>query len=239
MIRDGNSTAPETETGHESGEIDAQARITCTVTRGSGGTGALKSATPWEPPACYCAPTYTPEEMARHWQDFYANTNRDIWADDMRESFDANHKEQYGEVGKSPDYRRRSTSPPGSGWTTPNRYRSAPNSTATASGPKQPPRRPDSPSTPAPQTHHPPTDGICEASDGSIGTAWASGASSAPPCGITYTRATTDRSAYPLSAALTWEVTWSDSFGDSGTLPDGEFSTTLDIPVEEVQTIVR
>ncbi|NJQ05793.1 hypothetical protein [Streptomyces lonarensis] len=108
-IGDGNLDPPpgeKTDAGHESGEINAQARITFTVTRGGGGTGALKSSTPWEPPACYYAPTHTPEEMARHWRDFYANTNRDIWPDEMRESIDASHEEQYGEEGKYPEYNR-------------------------------------------------------------------------------------------------------------------------------------
>ncbi|NJP66128.1 hypothetical protein [Streptomyces spiramenti] len=319
-IGDGNLDPPpskETGTGHESGEINAQARITFTVTAGGGGTGALKSSTPWEPPACYYAPTHTPEEMARHWRGFYAHTNRDFWPDDMRESFDSSHEERYGEDGEFPEYNRELQGE-GMFWTRvinrehPDRqgqmacrtrtfwvdFTEAPepgpgvvDSTLLAELAWERTRVPDTEvslnpadvpqkvnlatwiwlddtafepvsiraelddyglwaettATPARLTLDPgttyatthPPGGVCETSDGTIGTPWTPGTNSPPPCGITYTRATTDRSTYPLSAALTWEVTWTDSLGDTGTLPDGDFSTTLDITVEEVQTIVR
>jgi hypothetical protein len=85
-----------------------------------------------------------------------------------------------------------------------------------------------------------PSSGVCEIRDGRIGEPYGPGkAGKTPPCGVTYRRATPDGGSYPLSATLTWEVTWRDYLGNTGTLPDGEFATTIDIGVEEVQTIVR
>jgi enoyl reductase len=84
-------------------------------------------------------------------------------------------------------------------------------------------------------------EGGCQVNaDGSIGEPYTEGrADEVPPCGLTYLRATPDAESYELEATLTWEVTWTDYQGDSGTLPDGVFTTTVDLTVDEVQTIVR
>jgi enoyl reductase len=83
--------------------------------------------------------------------------------------------------------------------------------------------------------------GGCEVNeDGSIGEPYTTGrADETPPCGLTYLRATPNADEYELEATLTWEVTWRDYQGNTGTLPDGVFSTTDDLNVDEVQTIVR
>ncbi|MDT0347896.1 hypothetical protein RM590_35865, partial [Streptomyces sp. DSM 44938] len=60
-----------------------------------------------------------------------------------------------------------------------------------------------------------------------------------PPCGVTFLRATQDAGAYPLTASLTWEITWEGSDGAGGVLPDGVFETTYDVTVEEIQTIIE
>ncbi|WP_103501622.1 MULTISPECIES: hypothetical protein, partial [unclassified Streptomyces] len=283
----------ETDAGHEAGELNSQARITFTVT--GGGSGALKSSTPWTPPACYYAPTHTPAEMAAHWDDFYANTNRDTWADDMRESFDSSHEARFGEDGEFPDYNTdlqgegmfwtrvinrehpdhqgqmacaartfwvdfADPPPPGPGvvdstllaelaW-----ERTRVPDTEVTLNPADAPQKVNFPTwvwlddatfepvsvraeldgyglwaettaTPARLTLRPgtqdavthPVSGVCEATDAGIGTPWTPGASGTPPCGITYTRATTNSGTYPLSASLTWDITWTDSLGDSGT----------------------
>ncbi|MDT0342900.1 hypothetical protein RM590_09755 [Streptomyces sp. DSM 44938] len=60
-----------------------------------------------------------------------------------------------------------------------------------------------------------------------------------PPCGVTYLRATGEAGAHPLTASLTWEITWEGSDGAGGMLPDGVFETSYDITVEEIQTIIK
>jgi hypothetical protein len=76
--------------------------------------------------------------------------------------------------------------------------------------------------------------------DGAIGEPWEAGKKGQqPPCGVTYLRATTARSSYTLSATLTWTITWEGSDGSGGPLPDGEFTTTQDLTVQEIQAIVR
>lgn len=85
-----------------------------------------------------------------------------------------------------------------------------------------------------------PEDGCRADADGTIGEPYTEGRSGeTPPCGLTYLRATHDGDAHTLEATLTWEVTWTDYQGNSGTLPDGAFSTTVDLLVGEVQAIVR
>jgi enoyl reductase len=83
-------------------------------------------------------------------------------------------------------------------------------------------------------------DGCTISPDGSIGEPWAAAKKGlTPPCGVTYLRATSDRSSYPLSATLTWSIAWEGSDGSGDSLPDGEFTTTQELTVEEIQTIVR
>ncbi|MGY1435027.1 hypothetical protein [Streptomyces reniochalinae] len=60
-----------------------------------------------------------------------------------------------------------------------------------------------------------------------------------PPCGVRYLRATSKNGTYPLKATLTWEISWKGSDGSGATLPAGTFSTTEDLTVKEIQSIVR
>jgi enoyl reductase len=87
---------------------------------------------------------------------------------------------------------------------------------------------------------HPATQ-VCEFGDGRIGEPYERGRSGEePPCGITYQRATDDGGSYTLTATLTWEVTWRDDADASPRpLADGVVETTVEISVDEVQTIVR
>jgi hypothetical protein len=87
---------------------------------------------------------------------------------------------------------------------------------------------------------HAGNDGCEIGPDGAIGEPWDAGKEGRQPsCGVTYLRATTARSSYTLSATLTWTITWEGSDGSGGPLPDGEFTTTQDLTVQEIQTIVR
>ncbi|WP_103503781.1 MULTISPECIES: hypothetical protein [unclassified Streptomyces] len=82
--------------------------------------------------------------------------------------------------------------------------------------------------------------GCAVSSSGAIGERWESSkAGLTPPCGVTYGRATHDGGSYALSATVTWEVSWSGSDGSGGDLPAGEFASTQDVQVQEVQTVVR
>ncbi|MEU2605686.1 hypothetical protein [Streptomyces albus] len=60
-----------------------------------------------------------------------------------------------------------------------------------------------------------------------------------PPCGVRYLRATSGNGAYPLKATLTWEISWTSTDGPGGDLPAGSFSTTHDVTVREIQSVVR
>ncbi|WP_243761401.1 hypothetical protein [Streptomyces sp. YIM 98790] len=96
------------------------------------------------------------------------------------------------------------------------------------------------PGTEDAETHMP--GGVCEVrADGSIGEPYTPGAEDPPPCGVTYLRSTTaDGEPFELSATLVWEVSWTDNVsGQTQTLPDGVFEDTVEISVEEIQTIVR
>lgn len=89
-------------------------------------------------------------------------------------------------------------------------------------------------------TLHPGPEGCAINTDGSIGQTYQPGRNGeTPPCGMTYLRATHHQDAYPLSANLTWNISWQGSDGNGDTLPDGTFNTTQDITVEEIQTIIR
>lgn len=86
----------------------------------------------------------------------------------------------------------------------------------------------------------PGSEGCAINADGSIGEPYATGrAGQDPPCGLTYLRATHHVDAYPLTAAITWEVSWEGSGGTGGVLPDATFETTHEVQVSEAQTIVR
>ncbi|WP_103504828.1 MULTISPECIES: hypothetical protein [unclassified Streptomyces] len=83
-------------------------------------------------------------------------------------------------------------------------------------------------------------DGCSVGADGGVGRPYASAdAGATPACGVTYHRATHNGGPYPFSATVVWEVSWEGSDGSGATLPDGEFGTTQDVTVEEVQAIVR
>ncbi|GAA4665504.1 hypothetical protein [Streptomyces youssoufiensis] len=86
-----------------------------------------------------------------------------------------------------------------------------------------------------------PASGECRiAADGSIGTPYSDDKKNqAPPCGVTYLRATNQTGPHPLKATVTWEISWTSSDGDGGTLPTGTYGDTTDVTVGEVQSINR
>lgn len=86
-----------------------------------------------------------------------------------------------------------------------------------------------------------PADTVCRFRDGRIGEPYERGrAGDDPPCGVRYERATRATGDFPLRATLTWEVTWYDHLDPTPRpLADGTVATTVDVSVEEVQTIVR
>ncbi|WP_130798076.1 hypothetical protein [Streptomyces otsuchiensis] len=89
-------------------------------------------------------------------------------------------------------------------------------------------------------TVHAGSGGCAVSSSGAIGERWdSSKAGLTPPCGVTYGRATHDGGSYALGATVTWEVSWSGSDGSGGELPAGEFASTQEVRVQEVQTVVR
>ncbi|MDT0265226.1 hypothetical protein RM844_02860 [Streptomyces sp. DSM 44915] len=96
------------------------------------------------------------------------------------------------------------------------------------------------PGTPDAETH--PASGDCPiAADGSVGAPFVPGVDedTTPPCGLTYLRATAGGASYPLTASITWTITWEGSDGSGGTLPDATFATTHDVQVNEIQSVVR
>jgi hypothetical protein len=42
---------------------------------------------------------------------------------------------------------------------------------------------------------------------------------------------------YPMSASVTWQITWAGSDGTGGGLPDGIFEITQDMNVQEIQSV--
>ncbi|WEV27252.1 hypothetical protein OYE22_20135 [Streptomyces sp. 71268] len=86
-----------------------------------------------------------------------------------------------------------------------------------------------------------PASGECRiAADGSIGTPYSDDRKNqAPPCGVTYLRATNQTGPHPLKATVTWEIYWTSSDGDGGALPTGTYGDTTDVTVGEVQSINR
>ncbi|MFD4995811.1 hypothetical protein [Streptomyces buecherae] len=86
-----------------------------------------------------------------------------------------------------------------------------------------------------------PASGECRiAADGSIGTPYTDDKKNqAPPCGVTYLRATNQTGPHPLKATLTWEITWSSTNGEGGELPTGTYGATTNVTVGEVQSINR
>ncbi|MGP3949600.1 hypothetical protein [Streptomyces sp. 7N604] len=84
-----------------------------------------------------------------------------------------------------------------------------------------------------------PASGECPIKDGRIGQPYTKGHSDDdPPCGVKYLRSSGD-STYPLKATITWKIHWTGTGTDGGQLPDGQFGTTQDVTVEEVQAINR
>ncbi|WP_443064863.1 hypothetical protein [Streptomyces sp. NBC_00576] len=84
-----------------------------------------------------------------------------------------------------------------------------------------------------------PASGACEINNGSIGEPYAQGkAHDTPPCGVKYLRSSGDAS-YPLSATVTWKITWTGSGGAGADLPDGSFGATQDVVVQEIQAVNR
>nr|WP_227025549.1 hypothetical protein [Streptomyces tsukubensis] len=84
-----------------------------------------------------------------------------------------------------------------------------------------------------------PGSGECPIVNGRIGEPWAKGkADQTPPCGVTYRRSS-DGGTYPLKATVTWKIHWSTDDGVEHPLPDGEFGTTRNVTVQEIQSVNR
>ncbi|OEV23937.1 hypothetical protein AN220_21815, partial [Streptomyces nanshensis] len=81
-----------------------------------------------------------------------------------------------------------------------------------------------------------PGSGECNVEDdGSIGTEYVKGSGEkAPPCGVTYLRATRGAGSYSLRSTLTWTASWEGSGGAGAEdLPNGEFGGRQDVTVQE------
>jgi hypothetical protein len=59
-------------------------------------------------------------------------------------------------------------------------------------------------------------------------------------CSHVYQHVSADQASgrYPVSATVTWAVTWSSTTGDGGTLADASRTTTFDLDVTERQAVV-
>ncbi|MDF4250036.1 hypothetical protein [Streptomyces sp. WMMB303] len=85
-----------------------------------------------------------------------------------------------------------------------------------------------------------PASGKCEFKNGALGEKYSAGKKDrTPPCGLRYLRATGENSSYTLKATLTWKVAWKSTEDPGGTFPSGTFSTTKNLTVKEIQSIVR
>ncbi|UNZ19854.1 hypothetical protein HC362_25245 [Streptomyces sp. 891-h] len=94
------------------------------------------------------------------------------------------------------------------------------------------------PGTDDAKTH--PASGKCVYKNGKIGEEYKAGKKDrTPPCGVRYLRATSGNGSYPLKATLTWKAEWTSTDGEGGPLPTGTFSTTRNLTVKEIQSIVR
>lgn len=85
-----------------------------------------------------------------------------------------------------------------------------------------------------------PAGGNCPVNaDGTIGQKYQSSQANAiPPCGLTY-RKSSDGGTYPLTATITWKVSWVGSGGTGGPLDNGVFAQHQDVKVQEIQTVNR
>ncbi|MFE9388262.1 hypothetical protein [Streptomyces sp. NPDC006784] len=85
-----------------------------------------------------------------------------------------------------------------------------------------------------------PGSGKCVVKNGQLGEEYSVGKKDkTPPCGVRYLRASGQNGSYPLKATLTWKIAWTGSDGTGGDLPAGTFSTTKNMTVKEIQSIVR
>ncbi|MEW2392891.1 hypothetical protein AB0933_31465 [Streptomyces venezuelae] len=87
-----------------------------------------------------------------------------------------------------------------------------------------------------------PSSGECPiGDDGRIGSPRAKGtpADTDPPCGVRYLRSSGDHAPYELGATITWRVTWKSTTEPGGELSPGEFGTTQDVVVREIQSVNR
>jgi enoyl reductase len=85
-----------------------------------------------------------------------------------------------------------------------------------------------------------PSSGDCaKNTDGSIGAKYRTGdGNTPPPCGLVYRRSS-GGGTFPLTATITWQVSWVGSGSTGGNLTDGVFDTTQDVTVQEIQTVNR
>ncbi|MFE9383130.1 hypothetical protein ACFYMO_07785 [Streptomyces sp. NPDC007025] len=85
-----------------------------------------------------------------------------------------------------------------------------------------------------------PGSGKCVVKNGQLGEEYSVGKKNqTPPCGVRYLRASGQNGSYPLKATLTWKIAWKGSDGTGGDLPAGPFSTTKNMTVKEIQSIVH
>ncbi|MCT9089164.1 hypothetical protein N4G70_09810 [Streptomyces sp. ASQP_92] len=85
-----------------------------------------------------------------------------------------------------------------------------------------------------------PASGECPINaDGSIGTPYEAGsADQAPPCGVTYRRATSG-APYNLKATVTWKIHWVGTPAGGDDLPEGTFGQDQQVTVQEIQAVNR
>ncbi|MGP3987451.1 hypothetical protein [Streptomyces sp. 3N207] len=88
-------------------------------------------------------------------------------------------------------------------------------------------------------TVHPASGECAIKDDGSIGTPYKKGSGKkAPPCGVTYLRATQGDGTYTLRSTLKWNASWEGSGGaGANDLPTGEFGSQQNVTVQEIQSI--
>ncbi|WP_235032500.1 hypothetical protein [Actinacidiphila yanglinensis] len=83
-----------------------------------------------------------------------------------------------------------------------------------------------------------PASGDCPLNaDGSIGEKYVKAdGNKVPPCGLTYRRSS-DGGTFPLSATISWKVSWTGSGGTGGDLAGGSFEFDQDVQVQEIQSV--
>ncbi|RMI42783.1 hypothetical protein [Streptomyces triticirhizae] len=98
----------EEVTGSSDGPtIDASAgvaRITYTPAEPGPGSGPSVGATSWSPPACYYAPTYSPEEFQAYWDELSREFYNSGHLPEDKEALRQSLEDSYGEDGEYPNF---------------------------------------------------------------------------------------------------------------------------------------